>query len=95
MIDASHGNSSKDFRRQRTVATDVARQVAEGERRVFGLMIESHLTEGRQDLGDGVNLAYGQSVTDACLGWEDTVELLDDLAASVEQRRIPARDSVA
>jgi 3-deoxy-7-phosphoheptulonate synthase len=95
MIDASHGNSSKDFRRQRTVAADVARQVAEGERRIFGLMIESHLTEGRQDLGDGVNLAYGQSVTDACLGWEDTVELLDELAASVEQRRIPARDSVA
>ena len=95
MIDASHGNSSKDFRRQRTVAADVARQVAEGERRVFGLMIESHLTEGRQDLGDGVNLAYGQSVTDACLGWEDTVQLLDELAESVEQRRVTARDSVA
>ena len=95
MIDASHGNSSKDFRRQRTVAADVARQVAEGERRVFGLMIESHLTEGRQELGDGLNLAYGQSVTDACLGWEDTVELLNELAASVEQRRITARDSVA
>jgi len=95
MIDASHGNSSKDFRRQRTVAADVARQVAEGERRVFGLMIESHLTEGRQDLGDGLDLAYGQSVTDACLGWEDTVELLDELAASVEQRRIRAGDSVA
>jgi 3-deoxy-7-phosphoheptulonate synthase len=87
MIDASHGNSSKDFRRQRTVVTDVARQIADNERRIFGLMIESHLTEGRQELGDGANLNYGQSVTDACLGWEDTVELLDELAEAVEQRR--------
>ena len=87
MIDASHGNSSKDYRRQRTVVTDVARQVGDGERRIFGLMIESHLTEGRQELGDGGNLTYGQSVTDACLGWEDTIEVLDEIAAAVDRRR--------
>jgi len=87
MVDASHGNSSKDFRRQADVITDVAKQVAGGERRIFGVMIESHLTEGRQELGDGTNLAYGQSVTDACLGWDDTVVLLDELAAAVERRR--------
>ena len=87
MIDASHGNSSKDFRRQRTVVTDVARQLADGERRIFGLMVESNLMEGRQDLGNGASLSYGQSVTDACLGWDDTVELLDELAVAVEQRR--------
>ena len=62
-------------------------QIADGERRIFGLMIESHLTEGRQELGDGTNLTYGQSVTDACLGWNDTVELLNELAASAQQRR--------
>jgi len=87
MVDASHGNSSKDFRRQTDVIADVAKQVAGGERRIFGVMIESHLTEGRQELGDGTNLAYGQSVTDACLGWDDTVVLLDELAAAVERRR--------
>jgi 3-deoxy-7-phosphoheptulonate synthase len=90
MIDASHGNSSKDFRRQRTVVTDVARQVADGERRIFGLMIESHLIEGRQELGGGADLTYGKSVTDACLGWDDTIELLDELAGAVEQRRAHA-----
>jgi len=87
MVDASHGNSSKDFRRQRTVVNDVARQLADGERRIFGMMIESHLVEGRQELGDGTDLTYGQSVTDACLGWDDTVELLDVLAGAVEERR--------
>ena len=87
MVDASHGNASKDFRRQRTVIGDVAGQITEGERRIFGVMIESHLVEGRQDLGDGGNLTYGQSVTDACLGWKDTIELLETLAAAVEERR--------
>src|SRR5207248_5628728 len=91
MVDASHGNSSKDYRRQREVVADVGRQIADGERRVFGLMIESHLLEGRQELGDGRNLTYGQSVTDACLGWDDTVQLLDCLAGAVEERRKSAR----
>jgi 3-deoxy-7-phosphoheptulonate synthase len=88
MVDASHGNSEKDFRRQQAVVADVAGQIAGGERRLFGLMIESHLVEGRQDLGDDVSaLTYGQSITDPCLGWEDTVELLNVLAGSVEERR--------
>lgn len=87
MIDASHGNSGKDFRRQAEVVRDVARQIAGGERRIFGMMIESNLTEGRQALGRGRQLTYGQSVTDACLGWEDTVALLDQLAEAVGQRR--------
>ena len=73
MIDASHGNSGKDPRRQPDVVADVAAQVAGGERRIIGVMIESHLVGGRQDLGAGQPLAYGQSITDACLGWDDTV----------------------
>lgn len=86
MVDASHGNSSKDYRRQRTVIGDVARQLSEGERRIFGVMIESHLVEGRQELAG--ELTYGQSITDACLGWDETVELLDQLASAVEARRV-------
>jgi 3-deoxy-7-phosphoheptulonate synthase len=86
MIDASHGNSRKDPRRQRDVIADVAGQVAGGERRIFGVMIESHIVEGSQKLVPGQPLTYGQSITDACLGWDDTIALLDQLAASVEQR---------
>ena len=87
MIDASHGNSEKDFRRQQAVVADAAGQIRGGERRLFGLMIESHLVEGRQELGDGAALTYGQSITDPCLGWDDTVALLDELAGAVEERR--------
>jgi 3-deoxy-7-phosphoheptulonate synthase len=86
MIDASHGNSRKDPRRQRDVIADVAGQVAGGERRIFGVMIESHIVEGAQKLVPGQPLTYGQSITDACLGWDDTIALLDQLAASVERR---------
>jgi 3-deoxy-7-phosphoheptulonate synthase len=87
MVDASHGNSSKDFRRQAEVVSDVGRQIAAGERRIFGMMIESNLVEGKQALDPSRPLTYGQSVTDACLGWEDTVVLLDGLAAAVDRRR--------
>ena len=90
MIDASHGNSRKDPRRQRDVIADVSGQVAGGERRIFGVMIESHLVEGRQEQAPGAALTYGQSITDACLGWEDTIGLLDMLAESVERRRAGA-----
>ena len=86
MIDASHGNSRKDHGRQREVIADVAGQVAGGERRIFGVMIESHLVAGRQELVPGKALTYGQSITDGCLGWDDTIFLLDLLAASVDQR---------
>ncbi len=87
MIDCSHGNSRKDPRRQIEVARDVAAQLAAGQDKVIGVMIESHLKEGRQDLIPGQPLEYGKSITDACLGWEDTAMLLEELAMAVRQRR--------
>jgi 3-deoxy-7-phosphoheptulonate synthase len=87
MVDASHGNSDKDFRRQPVVARDVASQVAQGEAGIIGVMLESFLVEGRQDLKDRRHLVYGQSITDACLSWETTVPVLRDLAAAVRARR--------
>ena len=81
MVDCSHANSSKDYRRQTEVARDVARQLAAGERRILGVMIESHLQAGRQDLKPGVPLQPGVSITDACIGWEETEGLLRELAA--------------
>ena len=86
MIDFSHGNSGKDHERQLEVGADVARQLAAGSRAIVGAMVESFLRPGRQELGVG-RLAYGQSITDACLGWEATAELLDELAAAVRARR--------
>lgn len=86
MVDCSHANSSKDYRRQAEVARDVARQVADGERRILGVMVESHLREGRQDLKPGVALAPGVSITDGCIGWEQTEEVLRELAAAVRKR---------
>ncbi len=87
LIDASHGNSGKDYRRQPTVAREIAAQVAQGERGIVGAMLESFLVEGRQELKDPAQLVYGQSVTDACLGWEATVPVLQELAAAVRARR--------
>ena len=87
MVDCSHANAAKDFRRQSAVAADIGRQIAGGERRVVGVMVESHLMEGRQDLEAGRPLAFGQSITDGCLGWDDSVRLLEGLAAAVGQRR--------
>ena len=87
MVDASHGNSSKDPANQRLVIADVGAQVAAGERRVFGLMIESNLVAGKQALVAGQALTYGQSITDGCIGWDDSVALMNRLAEAVEQRR--------
>jgi 3-deoxy-7-phosphoheptulonate synthase len=87
MVDCSHANSRKDFRRQREVCADVCEQVAHGDDRLVGVMIESHLVEGRQDLVPGKTLCYGQSITDACLGWEDSAKLLAGLAEAVSRRR--------
>lgn len=87
MIDCSHANSMKQYRRQLDVARDVASQLAHGENRIFGVMVESHLQEGRQDLTPGATLEYGKSITDACLGWPDTVSLLETLAEGVTARR--------
>uniref|UniRef100_Q0HZ57 Phospho-2-dehydro-3-deoxyheptonate aldolase n=1 Tax=Shewanella sp. (strain MR-7) TaxID=60481 RepID=Q0HZ57_SHESR len=87
MIDFSHANSSKQYQRQMDVANDVAEQVAAGNKAIFGVMVESHLVEGRQDLIEGQALCYGQSVTDACIGWDDTERLLAVLNQSVIARR--------
>jgi 3-deoxy-7-phosphoheptulonate synthase len=87
MIDLSHGNSGKDHRRQPLVAKDIAAQVAQGETAISGVMMESFLVEGRQDLVTPATLRYGQSITDACMGWDTTVDVLAGLAASVRSRR--------
>lgn len=87
MIDFSHANSSKDFKKQMDVCTDVAEQMSNGEQAIFGVMVESHLVEGRQDLVDGKAPVFGQSITDACIGWEDTEKLLRTLADAVTARR--------
>ena len=87
MIDFSHANSAKQFRRQIDVAKNVAGQLAEGSRRIVGVMVESHLVEGRQDLRPGEPLTFGQSITDACLGWDDSMALLETLAQAVKARR--------
>ncbi len=89
MIDFSHANSQKQFQRQMEVACDVSRQIADGDRAIIGVMIESHLLEGKQDIGSGRSLIYGQSVTDACIGWKDSDYLLRQLAGAVRTRRSP------
>ena len=88
MVDFSHANSSKQFKRQVDVARDVAEQMSKGEERIIGVMVESHIKEGRQDLKPGVELEYGKSITDACIGWEDSLTVLDVLAEAVRQRRV-------
>jgi 3-deoxy-7-phosphoheptulonate synthase len=88
MIDCSHANSQKDYRRQLAVGANITEQIANGEDRIFGVMIESHLKAGRQDLAPGKELTYGQSITDACIGWEETEGLLRELAEAVCKRRL-------
>ena len=80
-------NSSKQHQRQLEVCADVAGQIAAGEHRIMGMMVESHLQAGRQDVVPGKTLDYGRSITDACIGWEDSVEILGQLADAVTQRR--------
>ncbi len=88
MIDASHANSRKQYENQIPVCADIGKQIANGDERIVGVMIESHLLAGRQDLeGDGP-LTYGQSITDACLDWNDSVTVLEGLAEAVRQRRM-------
>ncbi|KAI8930144.1 hypothetical protein BC831DRAFT_440572 [Entophlyctis helioformis] len=96
MVDCSHGNSSKNHKNQPLVAADVAAQVASGDDSIFGLMIESNLNEGNQKVpaSGPAGLAYGVSITDACIGWSDTVDTLRGLAAAVQQRRAN-RDAAA
>jgi 3-deoxy-7-phosphoheptulonate synthase len=88
MIDASHGNSSKNYENQPLVVDAIAQQIEAGDRRIGGVMVESHLVAGRQDQVPGKPLKYGQSITDACIDWSTSVAVLDRLAKAVEQRRM-------
>lgn len=92
MIDLSHSNSQKNYKRQIDVGKDVAGQIAGGDDRIIGVMIESHLKAGRQDLLPGKELVYGQSITDACIGWEETLPLLEKLGDAVRTRRLGHED---
>nr|WP_276310872.1 3-deoxy-7-phosphoheptulonate synthase AroG [Candidatus Vallotia cooleyia] len=91
MIDASHANSEKKYENQIPVCADIACQVAAGDERIIGVMVESYLVAGRQDLENRCELTYGQSITDACIGWNDSVTVLERLAEAVRQRRIVRR----
>ena len=93
MIDCSHANSQKQYERQLDVAHEVAAQVAGGDDRIVGAMVESHINPGRQDLIQGQPLTYGVSITDACIGWESTVGLLRELAEAVRRRRVLLTDA--
>lgn len=94
MIDFSHANCQKKYEKQMHVAEDVAGQIASGDTRIMGVMVESHLVEGRQDVEEGKPLVFGQSITDPCLGWDDSVRLLNELAVAVQQRRAAIRRKV-
>jgi len=87
MIDCSHANSNKDHTRQGAVCRDVASQIAGGDRRIIGVMLESNLVAGSQSLVPGKSLTHGQSITDACMGWDETVGLLRELADGVRTGR--------
>ena len=85
MIDASHGNSQKQFKKQVSVIDSISQQIESGNKNISGVMIESHLVEGNQKISD--SLTYGQSITDACIGWDDTVTCLEKLSSAVKKRR--------
>jgi len=87
MVDCSHANAAKNYLRQVEVAAELAQRIAGGEQRILGLMIESHLNPGKQELRPGVPLQYGVSITDGCLGWEQTETVLRQLAQAARQRR--------
>ncbi len=93
MIDASHANSQKKAENQISVCAEIGEQIAAGDTRIVGVMIESHLVAGRQDLEPGKKLTYGQSITDGCLGWDESVQVLEGLAASVRNRRMESARS--
>jgi 3-deoxy-7-phosphoheptulonate synthase len=92
LIDLSHSNSQKNYMRQIEVGREVAAQITRGDSRIIGVMIESNLKAGRQDLVQGKPLVYGQSITDACIGWEESVPLLEELAGAVRARRLEGED---
>jgi len=92
MIDFSHANSQKQFKKQIDVAENVAQQIAEGDKRIMGAMIESHLVENRQNCVSIDELVYGQSITDACINWDDSLQILNKLSEAVQQRRISTEE---
>jgi 3-deoxy-7-phosphoheptulonate synthase len=94
MIDASHANSRKDPANQAEVVDDIAKQLRQGEERIIGVMIESHLVGGRQDLVAGRPLVYGQSITDGCIDWEKSVAVLETLAEAVQARRVHQGEAI-
>ena len=85
MVDASHGNSQKQFKKQIDVVKNLAMQISNGNNALRGLMLESHLVEGNQSISD--NLTYGQSITDACMSWDDTLSCLHTVSEAVQERR--------
>ncbi|WP_392552235.1 3-deoxy-7-phosphoheptulonate synthase AroG [Orbus wheelerorum] len=87
MVDFSHANSCKQFKEQINVGKNIANQLSDGENAIIGIMIESHLQEGSQNPNNNPSLVYGQSITDGCIGWDDSVILLDELAKAIKQRR--------
>ncbi|MCP4186255.1 MAG: 3-deoxy-7-phosphoheptulonate synthase, partial [Gammaproteobacteria bacterium] len=87
LVDCSHANSRKKFKKQVEVCRDIVHQIKTGQDNIFGVMIESHLVEGRQDYVEGGELTYGQSITDACIGWDDSETLLRELAEAVREKR--------
>ncbi|MDX2054542.1 MAG: 3-deoxy-7-phosphoheptulonate synthase [Polyangiaceae bacterium] len=95
LIDASHGNSEKDYRRQPAVAKDIAQQVADGSSEVMGVLLESHLVEGTQAIGNGKGLTYGQSVTDGCINFSTTEQVLRELASASQERQRKTRTNAA
>jgi 3-deoxy-7-phosphoheptulonate synthase len=86
MVDCSHGNSQKDHNKQLNVVDNLCEQIRSGNKNIIGVMIESHLQAGRQDHKPSIPLVYGQSITDACIGWEDTVSVLDKLVTTVREK---------
>ena len=93
IIDASHDNSGKDYRRQPDVARAIGAQVAAGNAGIAGVALESFLVEGRQDLTERGELVYGQSITDSCMSWETTAQVLTELAAASRERRATLRNT--
>ena len=86
MVDMSHGNSSKQHQKQLEVCADIANQLAAGENRITGVMIESNIEEGNQSANNKADLIYGKSITDACINWEDTLVCLNQLSEAVQKR---------
>ena len=86
MIDASHANSQKNHSKQRLVVEDIANQISDGNKSICGVMLESNLVAGRQDIAKPNDLVYGQSITDACIGWDETEELIEILNNSIGKK---------